>query len=65
MVNRRKEVKMTIVNLFGTEENVIINENEITTYETSCGDIYEEAYQLKDGRWVAYDNAICSWVMLG
>ena len=56
---------MTTVNLFGTEENVIINENEITTYETSCGDIYEEAYQLKDGRWVAYDNAICSWVMIG
>ena len=56
---------MTEVSLFGTNETVIINENEITAYETSCGDIYEEAYYLEDGRWIGYDNAICSWVMLG
>ena len=56
---------MTTITLFGTEEIVEINENEITTYETSCGDVYEEAYQLEDGRWVAYDEAICDWVMLG
>ena len=64
-VNRRKEIKMTEVSLFGLNETVTINENEITSYETSCGDIYEEAYQLDDGRWVAYDEAICSWVILG
>ena len=56
---------MTKVSLFGLNETVTINENEITSYETSCGDVYEEAYQLEDGRWIAYDNAICSWVMLG
>ena len=56
---------MTTIKLFGTEENVTINENEITAYETSCGDIYEEAYCLEDGRWIGYDNAICSWVVLG
>ena len=56
---------MITVKLFGTEENVTIDENEITSYETSCGDIYEEAYYLEDGRWIGYDNAICSWVMLG
>ena len=61
-----KEItKMMTVELFGTEEIVEINENEITTYETSCGDVYEEACQLDDGRWVAYDEAICDWVMLG
>ena len=56
---------MITVKLFGTEENVTINENEITSYETSCGDVYEEAYQLDDGRWIAHDEAVCSWVMLG
>ena len=56
---------MMKVNLFGTEEIVEINENEIEEFETSCGDVYEEAYQLDDGRWVAYDEAVCSWVMLG
>ena len=56
---------MTTVKLFGTEENVTIDENEITSYETSCGDIYEEAYYLEDGRWIGYDNVIFRWVMLG
>ena len=56
---------MATITLFGLEEQVTINENEITTYETSCGEVYEEAYQLEDGRWIAYDEAICSWVMLG
>ena len=53
------------VELFGLNEEIEINEEEITSFETSCGDIYEEAYQLDDGRWVAYDEAVCSWVMLG
>jgi hypothetical protein len=53
------------VELFGTKEIVEINESEITSYETSCGDVYEKAYQLDDGRWVAFDEAIVDWVMLG
>lgn len=56
---------MMKVSLWGLNEEVEINEKEITEYKTSCGDVYEQAYQLKDGRWVAFDEAICSWVMLG
>ena len=52
------------VNLFGLNEEVEVNEAEIEEYKTD--DVYyEEAYQLEDGRWVAYDEAVCSWVMLG
>lgn len=53
------------VELFGLNEEVNIDKNYIVSYETSCGDIYEEAYRLEDGRWIAFDEAICSWVCLG
>ncbi len=56
---------MTKIKIWMTGETVEINENELTGYETSCGETYENAYQLTDGRWVAYDEAVCAWVMLG
>ncbi len=43
---------------------VYINEDDITEYKTD--DLYyEQAYQLDDGRWIAYDEAVNAWVMLG
>lgn len=43
---------------------VYINEHDITEYKTD--DLYyEQAYQLDDGRWIAYDEAVNAWVMLG
>lgn len=56
---------MMTVELFGLNEEVKVNENEITRFETTNGDVYEEAYQLEDGRWIGYDEAVCAWVMLG
>jgi hypothetical protein len=51
---------MLKVELFGTNEEAEIDETKITVYEE-----YEEAYQLSDERWIAYDEAVCAWVMLG
>ena len=56
---------MMKVNLFGIDETVEINENELKPVTLSNGDIFEESFELQDGRTVAYDEAICSWVMLG
>ena len=43
---------------------VYINEDDITGYKTD--DLYyEQAYQLDDGRWIAFDEAVNAWVMLG
>lgn len=56
---------MKKIELFGLGEVVEIEESRIESYETSCGDVYETAYQLDDGRWVAYDEAVNAWVMLG
>ena len=56
---------MMKVNLFGIEETVEINENEVKPVTLSNGDIYEESFVLEDGRTVAYDEAICAWAMLG
>lgn len=43
---------------------VYINEDDITEYKTD--DLYyEQAYQLDDGRWIAFDDAVNAWVMLG
>ena len=53
------------VNLFGINEKVEINENYVKPVTLSNGDVYEESFQLEDGRMVAYDESICSWVMLG
>lgn len=52
------------VNIFGLDMEVEINEDLITEYKTD--DLYyEQAYQLEDGRWIAYDEAVNAWVMLG
>ena len=53
------------VNLFGIEETVEINENEVKPVTLNNGDVFEESFLLEDGRTVAYDEAICAWVMLG
>ena len=53
------------VNLFGLNEEVEINENEVKPVTLSNGDVFEESFDLEDGRTVAYDEAICAWVMLG
>ena len=53
------------VNLFGLNEEVEINENEVKPVTLSNGDVFEESFVLEDGRTVAYDEAICAWVMLG
>ena len=53
------------VNLFGINEKVEINENYVKPVTLSNGDVYEESFELEDGRTVAYDESICSWVMLG
>lgn len=50
------------VNGFGSFD---IEEMEITEFTTSCGDVYTEAYRLSDGRWIGFEDAISSWVMLG
>lgn len=52
------------VDIFGTDENLEIKENEITEIEVN-GDIYEEAYMLEDGRWIAFDEGCNAWVMIG
>lgn len=55
---------MMQVELWGLNEVVEIDESLIEEYKTD--DVYcEEAYQLDDGRWIAYDDAISEWVMLG
>lgn len=51
---------MLKVNLFGLNEEVEIDENNLESYEE-----YEETCLLEDGRRVAYDEAVCGWVMLG
>ena len=56
---------MMNVSLFGLNEEVEINEKDVKPVTLSNGDIYEESFELEDGRTVAYDEAICSWVMLG
>lgn len=53
------------VNIYGLNENYYVDENKIVKYETSNGDIYEEAYQLDDGRWIAFGDGVNSWVMIG
>lgn len=53
------------VNIYGLNETYYVDENKIVKYETGNGDIYEEAYQLDDGRWIAFDDGVNSWVMLG
>lgn len=53
------------IRIFGTEEIFEIKESQIKSYETSSGDTYDQAYQLEDGRWIAFDEAVNSWVMLG
>lgn len=55
---------MMTVDVFGFG-NIDIEEKEITEFTTSCGDVYTEAYRLPDGRWIAFEDAISSWVMLG
>lgn len=53
-----------IVSLFGLDMDVEINEENIVEYKTD--DLYyEQAYQLDDGRWIAFDEAVNAWVMLG
>ena len=56
---------MMNVSLFGLNEEFEINEKDVKPVTLSNGDIYEESFELEDGRIVAYDEAICSWVMLG
>ena len=53
---------MIRVDLFGLNETVEINQEEITEYKTD--DIYyDESYKLDNGVLVAYDEAVCSCVI--
>lgn len=58
------ELTNDMIKVFGLDIFVTINDSRIQEYKTN--DLYyEEAYQLEDGRWIAYDNAVNAWVMLG
>ncbi len=55
------------VELFGLNEEVEIDESKIIHHD-SMPDVdagYEDVYYFDDGRIIAYDEAICSWVSLG
>lgn len=65
LLQKMQEEVNVMERMYGLNETHYINENEIVKYETSNGDIYEDAYQLDDGRWCAFDNGVNSWVMLG
>lgn len=62
--NKKKEEREMTVTLFMLNEDVEVNENEIVSIRVN-GDVYDEAYQLPDGRWIADDEAVAAWVMLG
>ena len=53
------------VELFGRGKEVEVNENNKMEYTTTTGDVYEEAYELEDGKVVAFDEAVAAYVMLG
>lgn len=53
-----------VVAVYGMDLYVTLNNDDITEYKTD--DLYyEQAYQLDDGRWIAFDEAVNAWVMLG
>lgn len=56
-----------VVEIYESDEKdvYIINANEIERFELSNGDVYDETYELPDGRRIAVDETIGQWVMLG
>lgn len=62
-------MNMMTVEIYGLDLDVEIDENKIEEYDfTEYGQVvehYEESYVLDDGRWIAFDDAVNSWVMLG
>lgn len=55
---------VTTVNIFGLDMTVDVIAKEVTEY-ISEDVFYKQAFQLDDLRWIAYDNAVNAWVMLG
>lgn len=57
-----------IVDIWGMDLQVEIEENKIEPYDLEDYDYiehYEESYVLDDGRRIAFDEGVNSWVMLG
>lgn len=60
---------MMTVDIYGLDLEVEIDENKIEEYDlTDYGQVvehYDESYVMDDGRRIAFDDSVNSWVMLG
>ncbi|MDD3137526.1 MAG: hypothetical protein PHX08_00955 [Lachnospiraceae bacterium] len=53
------------VEVYGLNEVVEFDTDNVKSFTTSSGDEYEESVVTTDGMLIAYDEAICEWVQLG